>query len=55
MVMEIIFYLTKTDSLYPPLLVPALLGLVVSLWFGYLTYFSEKPAELQTLIKQQAN
>jgi PAS domain S-box-containing protein len=45
----------KPDSLYPPLLVPALLGLVVSLWFGYLTYILvKKPAELQTLIKQQA-
>ena len=45
----------KPNSLYPPLLVPALLGLVVSLWFGYLTFLLvKKPAELQILIKQQA-
>jgi PAS domain S-box-containing protein len=45
----------KPNSLYPPLVVPALLGLVVSLWFGYITFLLvKKPAELQILIKQQA-
>jgi hypothetical protein len=26
----------------------------VSLWFGYITFLWSKPAELQTLIQQQA-
>jgi PAS domain S-box-containing protein len=49
-------YLIDKDpnTLYPPLVVPALLGLLVSLWFGYLAYvLVRKPAELQILIKQQ--
>lgn len=43
------------NSLYWNLVVPALLGLLVSLWFGYCTFLLvKKPAELQILIKQQA-
>ena len=43
------------NSIYPTLINPALLGLVVSLWFGYITFLLvKKPAELQTLIQQQA-
>jgi PAS domain S-box-containing protein len=43
------------NSIYPTLITPALLGLVVSLWFGYITFLLvKKPAELQTLIQQQA-
>ena len=42
-------------SIYSTLITPALLGLFVSLWFGYITFLLvKKPAELQTLIKQQA-
>jgi PAS domain S-box-containing protein len=50
-------YLIDKDpkNLYPPLVVPALLGLLVSLWFGYLSFILvKKPAELEILIKQQA-
>jgi hypothetical protein len=47
MVLEIIFYDKKPDSLYPPLLVPALLGLVVSFGLDALLYFSEKPANFK--------
>lgn len=45
----------KPNSLYPPLVVPALFGILLSLCFAYLTYvLVKKPAELQILIKQQA-
>ncbi|MBU0941472.1 MAG: PAS domain S-box protein [Bacteroidetes bacterium] len=43
------------NSLFPPLVIPWLLGLLLSLWFAYLTYILvKKPAELEIFIKQQA-